>query len=247
MAERIIHNSSFFKKSSPFEHHGEIVVIGLGRFGTALADELTVRGHKVLAIDNDKDIVEQKRDDYFQVVSADTTQTKVLESLGVNDAMTAVVCIGNNIEASVLTTVNLVDLGIENIWAKAITDPHGQILNAVGAHHVVFPEAQMGVRVAHLVTGKLEDYMRLQIPELSESDQPDEDEFVLSQMIVPSRFAGRELGKAGIRAEHRVTVVCIRPKGGRFTYAEPGTILGPEDHIVVAGHPEDVERFADVR
>ena len=66
-------------------------------------------------------------------------------------------------------------------------------------------------------------------------------------MLVPARFAGSELGKAGIRAEHRVTVVCVRPKGGRFTYAEPGTILGPEDHIVVAGHPADVERFAGVR
>ena len=247
MAERIIHSKTFFSKGSPFEHHGEIVVVGLGRFGTALADELTRHGHKVLAIDNDKDLVEQKRDAYYPVVRADTTQKDALEQLGVGDAMTAVVCIGNHLESSVLTTLNLVGLGIRNIWAKAITDQHGEILKAVGAHHVVFPEGQMGVRVAHLVTGKLEDYMTLHVPELSDTDQTDDDEFVISQMLVPAQFAGSELGKAGIRAEHRVTVVCVRPKGGRFTYAEAGTILGPEDHIVVAGHPADVERFAGVR
>lgn len=216
------------------EHHGEIVVIGLGRFGSAMASTLIDMGHEVLGIDVDPVRVQQHAGLLTHVVEADTTDEATLRQLGVGDVVTAVVAIGADIEASVLTTGALVDLEVPNIWAKALTGQHGRILERVGAHHVVFPEAEMGSRVARLVTGALIEYFAL-----------DED-FVLVEMRVPQNLAGEQLGDTDIRARYKVTVVCIKPEGQAFTYAERATRLGKHDLIVVAGHRGDIERFARV-
>ena len=107
----------------------------------------------MLGIDDSEEKVQDHAGVLTHVVQADTTNQRALRQIGAADAMTVVVCIGTGIEASVLTATALVDLGVNNIWAKAITESHGRILQRVGAHHVVFPEAEMGARVAHLVTG----------------------------------------------------------------------------------------------
>jgi len=215
------------------QHRGEIVVIGLGRFGSSLASTLIEMGHEVLGIDFDEGRVQQHAELLTHVVQADTTSEKTLRQLGVGDAVTAVVAIGADIEASVLTTGALVDIDVPNIWAKALTQSHGRILQRVGAHHVVFPEAEMGSRVARLVTGALIEYFAL------------DDDFVLIETQVPRTLAGRKLGDTDLRAHFKVTVVCIKPEGQAFTYAESATVLGEHDLIVVAGHRGDIERFAD--
>lgn len=211
---------------------GEILVVGLGRFGSALANTLVEMGYDVLAIDGDAERVQDHAGTLSHVVQADATNERTLRQLGAADVRTAIVCIGSDIESSVLTTTALVDLGVGNIWAKAITAAHGRILSRVGAHHVVFPEAEMGARVAHLVTGAMLEYLDL------------DDDFVIVETVVPSSVAGTTLGDAALRAKHRITVVCIKPEGGSFTYAQSDTVLGPRDLIVVAGHRHDVERFA---
>ena len=247
MAERITRNVQNMldgMRGKRFEHSGEIVVIGLGRFGSALANELMRLGHPVLGIDRDAARVDEHKGQLTEVAEADTTSERALRALGVHEALTVAVCIGSGIEASVLTTALLVELEVKNIWAKAITSDHGRILSKVGAHHVVYPEAEMGERVAHLVTGKLEEFVRLNAADEVGTPIDPDNEFVISQMMVPSHVAGKTLAAAGIRNEFKVTVVCIQPEGGKFTYAEADTILGSEDHIVVAGHPDDVERFA---
>lgn len=215
-------------------HRGEIVVIGLGRFGSSLASTLIEMGHEVLGIDSDADRVQAHAGLLTHVVQADTTNEATLRQLGVGDAVTAVVAIGADVEASVLTTGALVDLEVPNIWAKALTQSHGRILQRVGAHHVVFPEAEMGNRVARLVTGALIEYFAL------------DDDFVLIEMRVPKNLAGMKLGDTDLRATYKVTVVCIKPEGQAFTYAESATTLGEHDLIVVAGHRGDIERFANV-
>ena len=126
-----------------------IVVIGLGRFGTAVAQSLVQMGKEVLAIDEDFDLVQRWADELTHVVQADSTDEEALRQLGVGDFDRAVVAIGADIEASVLTVLALAESGVADIWAKAITRKHGQILERVGAHHVVFPERSMGERVAH--------------------------------------------------------------------------------------------------
>jgi len=233
LADHILHNMlGGFRPN--VEHRGEIVVIGLGRFGSALAGTLIDMGHEVLGIDADEQRVQQHAGHLTHVVQADTTNEASLRQLGVADAVTAVVAIGADIEASVLTTGALVDLEVPNIWAKALTQPHGRILERVGAHHVVFPEAEMGNRVARLVTGALIEYFAL------------DDDFVLVEMRVPRNLAGKPLGDTDLRGKYKVTVVCIKPEGQSFTYAESATHLGEHDLIVVAGHRGDIERFADI-
>jgi trk system potassium uptake protein TrkA len=214
------------------QHRGEIVVIGLGRFGSSLASTLIEMGHEVLGLDADADRVQQHAEFLTHVAQADTTSERTLRQLGVGDAVTAVVAIGADVEASVLTTGALVDIGVPNIWAKALTQSHGRILQRVGAHHVVFPEAEMGSRVARLVTGALIEYFAL------------DDDFVLIETQVPRNLAGKKLGDTDLRAHYKVTVVCIKPEGEAFTYAESATELGEHDLIVVAGHRGDIERFA---
>ena len=232
---KIIHSMLSGFTQSRVEHRGEIIVIGLGRFGSALAGTLVEMGYEVLGIDFDDERVQEHSGLLTHVAQADSTSENALRQLGVADAVTAVVCIGTDIESSVLTCAALVDLGVANIWAKAITAQHGRILQLVGAHHVVFPEAEMGSRVAHLVTGALLEYISL------------DDDFVIVETAVPEQFTGLSLGDANIRAQYRVTVVCIKPEGAPFTYAERETVLGPRDLIVVAGHRADIERFAERR
>ncbi|MET0909290.1 MAG: TrkA family potassium uptake protein, partial [Ilumatobacteraceae bacterium] len=160
MADRILHHM-MHGLTQRVEHRGEVVVIGLGRFGSALALTLVEMGFEVLGVDADAVRVQEHSGSLTQVVQADTTSERALRQLGVADTVTAVVCIGSDIEASILTTAALADLNVPNIWAKAVTPAHGNILTRVGAHNVVFPEAEMGKRLARLVTGSLIEYVAL--------------------------------------------------------------------------------------
>jgi len=231
MSDRIIHSMFIGLTSERIQHEGEIIVIGLGRFGSSLAGTLVDLGYEVLGVDQSADRVQEHAGRLTHVVEADTTSVRALRQIGAADAVTAVVCIGTGVEASILTTTALVDLGVKNIWAKAITEPHGRILQRVGAHHVVFPEAEMGSRVAHLVTGQMLEFLAL-----------DED-FVIAELVAPPALIGVPLGESNLRAKYKVTVVCVKPSGGQFTYADRETVLSHSDLIVIAGHRADVERF----
>jgi hypothetical protein len=132
-----------------------VVVIGLGRFGGAVADSLVNLGHEVLGIDSNAHIVQDWSDRLTHVVEADATDTEAMRQLGVQDFSRAVVGIGTHLEASVLTVLTLAEIGVPEIWAKAISVKHGKILSSVGARHVIFPESEMGERVAHLITGRV--------------------------------------------------------------------------------------------
>ena len=233
MSEKII--QTMLRSISPdrIEHEGEIVVIGLGRFGSSVGHTLIEMGYEVLGVDANEQIVQDHSGALTHVVQADTTSPKALKQIGAADAVTVIVCIGTGIEASVLTVTALVDLGVKNIWAKAITGAHGRILQRVGAHHVVYPEAEMGKRVAHLVTGDMIEYVAL-----------DED-FVMVEMTAPPELSSVPLGESGLRDKYKVTVVCVKKPGQQFTYADRETVLTARDLIVVAGHRDHVERFAN--
>lgn len=233
MSDRIIHSMLSGLATSRVQHEGEIMVIGLGRFGSALANTLVGMGYEVLGVDFEEEIVQEHAGTLTHVVQADTTSERVLRQIGAADVITAVVCIGTDVESSVLTTSALVDLGVPNVWAKAITTAHGRILERVGAHHVVFPEAEMGSRVAHLVTGQALEYLPL------------DENFVIAEMTAPRELVGVALGNSNLRANYKVTVVCVKPQGEQFTYADRETVLSPSDLIVIAGHRADVDRFTE--
>jgi trk system potassium uptake protein len=210
-----------------------VVVIGLGRFGTSLALELSRLGQEVLGVDRSPKIVQQLSGSLTHVAAADSTDSEALRQLGVHEFRRAVVGIGTNLEASILTTSLLVDLEVPDIWAKAITRQHASILRRVGAHKVVLPEHDMGERVAHLVTGRMLDYIEF------------EDGFALVKTTAPGWAAGRPLGESRIRSRYGVTVVAIKRRGEEFTYATPDTVVRPGDTLIVAGRTEQAERFAE--
>lgn len=209
-------------------------MIGLGRFGAALATSLVALGHEVLGVDTDPAIVQRYSSLLTQTMEADCTDPEVLRQIGAAEFPCAVVGIGNGIEASVLTVAALADLDIGNIWAKAITEPHARILERVGAHHVISPEKEMGERVAHLVTGRMIDYLEL------------DPGFALVETTAPAELVDRSLTEVLFRSRYGVTVVCIKPAGGTFTYATPDTKIGEGDLLLVAGEAARAEAFANL-
>jgi trk system potassium uptake protein TrkA len=210
------------------------MVVGLGRFGASLATTLVAMGHEVLGVDTDPVIVQRFSTVLTQTVEADTTDVTVLRQLGAAEFPCAVVGIGTGIEASVLTVTALGDLGVPNIWAKAITEAHARILERVGAHHVISPEKEMGERVAHLVTGRMIDYLEL------------DPGFALVETAAPAEMVGRSLTELSFRSRYGVTVVCIKPAGSVFTYATPDTVIGEGDTLLVAGESRRAEAFANL-
>jgi trk system potassium uptake protein TrkA len=140
-------------------HEGAVLVVGLGRFGSALAEGLQRLGHEVLAVDMSTELVQEYSDRLTHVAQVDATSPAAMRQIGAHEFDIAVVAIGTGIEASLLSTGVLIDLGVREIWAKAITTAHGRLLERLGAGHVVYPERDTGQRVAHLLSGRLMDYI----------------------------------------------------------------------------------------
>jgi trk system potassium uptake protein TrkA len=214
------------------KHNAPVLVIGLGRFGAATAGELDRLDREVLAIDPDAALVQKWADRVTHTVQADARSIETLRQIGAEDFSVAVVAVGSSIEASVLITANLVDLKIPQIWAKAISQSHGKILERIGANHVIYPEAEAGERVAHLVSGRMLDFIEF------------DDDFALVKMYPPKPIRGIKLGESGVRSKYHVTVVGVKSPGKPFTYATADTIVSNHDLIIVAGTAADIERFA---
>ena len=209
-----------------------VVVIGLGRFGSSVAASLVNLGHEVLGIDSDERIVQDWADRLTHVVAADATETDALRQLGVHEFPRAVVGIGTNLETSVLSVLTLAELGVPEIWAKATSAKHGKILAQVGARHVIYPESEMGERVAHLITGRMLDYIEF------------DDGFAIAKVRAPREAVGRTLADIGLRSKWGVTVVGTKLPGQDFTYARPETVVPQGGILIVAGDTGKVERFA---
>ena len=214
--------------------HESVIVIGLGRFGTAVAQSLVRMGHEVLGVDESAERVQLLADRLTHVVQADTTSIEALTQLDVTSFDRAVVAIGSDVEASVLTVLALVELGVPKVWAKATNERHGKILEMTGAHHVVYPEAQMGERVAHMVTGKMIDYMEF------------DDDFAIVKTRAPAEIAGLSLEQSDVRQKFGITVVGVKRPKQDFTYARPETVVERDDLLIISGRIDLVEKFAAI-
>lgn len=215
---------------------GDFLVIGLGRFGGPLATDLVAHGYEVLGVDVDGRTVQSFARTLTHVVEADSTNAEAMRQLGATDFRTAVVAIGTDLEASILTASVLVDLGVERIVAKAISESHGKILERIGAHRVVFPERDMGIRVARSLAGRdVIDYMEL------------DPGFVLLETKAPRELVGKTLADAKVRSRYGLTVVSIKSPGQQATYATPETVPQDGDILVVAGETRKVEAFVQLR
>ena len=185
-----------------------------------------------MGIDQAAEPVHAWADLLTHAVQADSTNVMALRQLGVADFPHAIVGIGSDLAASLMTIMALTELGIKDIWVKALTTEHGQIATRIGAHHVVYPEADMGERVAHLISGRMMDFIEF------------DDDFAIVKMYPPAECVGFTLAESHVRSKYGVTVVGVKTPGEDFTYAQPDTTVGPRDTLIVSGHTDLLERFA---
>jgi trk system potassium uptake protein TrkA len=185
-----------------------------------------------VAVERDAALAETYLGKVTKIVQADAAQPQSMGHLKARSFQLAIVGIGSSVEASVLCAMNLVDAGIPTIWAKALTPEHARILERIGVHHVISPEAESGRRVAHLVNGKLMDYIEF------------DDGFAIVKMKPPQEAIGFTLGQSAIRSKYGVTIVGVKAPGHDFTYAVPETKVTAHDTLIVSGPTELIERLA---
>jgi trk system potassium uptake protein TrkA len=212
-----------------------VAVIGLGRFGGALAEELMASGTEVLGIDRDEEIVQSYNGVLTQVVRADSTKEEVLRQLAVDQFDRVVVAIGHDVQASILTASLLLHLKVPFVWAKAENEQHGRILRQLGVQRVIFPENDMGRRVAHLVRGAAMDYLEI------------EPGYAMAKIAAPALVRGVPLGQTSVRKTHGITVTAHKSAGQAWQNADNQTVLGEGDAILIVGPTDRVESFAQLR
>ena len=221
-----------FTEQFAFSKGDSVVVIGLGRFGSAVAKSLMGLGHDVMGIDRDPEPVQEWADLLTHAVQADSTNAMIMRQLGVADFAHAIVGIGTDLASSLMTVMALTELGIKDIWVKALTVEHGQIAQRIGAHHVVYPEADMGERVAHLISGRMMDYIEF------------DDGFAIAKVHAPMPIHNLTLAESHAREKFGVTVVGVKRANEDFQHATPSTRVLPDDLLIVSGPTRKVEQFA---
>lgn len=210
----------------------QYAVIGLGRFGSSLAKELIELGYEVLGIDKNEEIVNEMSSKLTYAVEADSTDEEMLRSLGIRNFDCAVVSIGDDIQASILTAILLKDLGVKMVVAKALSELHGKVLNKIGVDRVIYPERDMGVRVAHqLVSPNLLDYIELS------------DEYTIAELSVTRRISGHTLKELDTRARYGCSVVAINKRSGVIIAPTAEDVVEEKDIIIVIGTNEQIDDF----
>lgn len=210
----------------------DYAVIGLGRFGGSICKELSEVGKQVLAIDTSEVRIDQYKDIASYAVIADATNEKVLKELGIETIDHVIVAIGENIQASILTTVILTDLGIKKITVKAQNDYHERILEKIGAHQVIHPERDMGRRIAHsIISSNILDYLDLS------------DQHSIVEVKVGKKMIDRSLLDLNIRVNYGCNVVAV--KHGNAINVSPNADyrLQKEDILIVIGSNNDISDF----
>ncbi|MHB8919067.1 MAG: potassium channel family protein [Desulfocucumaceae bacterium] len=208
----------------------QFAVIGLGRFGSSLARTLAKMGYEVLAIDNDENKVEELAEVVTHTVQANALDEAVIKSLGLRNFDVVVVAIGQDIQSNILVTVMLKEMGVKKVVAKASTELHGKVLQKIGADIVVFPERDMGERVARwLVSNNIIDQINL---------SPD---YSLVELVAPSELVGKNLIESSLRKKYGITVLAIR-RGNEFIISpEPGQEIREGDILIVIGGNEKLK------
>ena len=213
------------------------VVIGLGRFGTAVATELCELGHEVLAIDASEESVQQVADRVTHAVTGDARDPAVLRALGVRNYDCAIVAVGDDVGNSALITLNLKDIGVKRVICKAQSHVHRKVLEKIGADRVVFPEHEMGVKLAQ----GLSSSNVLNFIELS-------DDFGIVELEIPKSWQHRSIRDLDVRAKHHVNIIAVRKGSTGMLDVAPGGdyLLEAKDAVVTLGRNEDINRLHDL-
>ena len=213
----------------------QFVVIGLGRFGKSVAITISELGHDVLAIDKNESAVHSVMNDVTQAVQADARDEETLRALGVRNLDVAVVAMGDDLEANILITLMLKEMGIPYVVAKAQSSQHGKVLEKIGADKVIYPEQDMGIRLAHnLVTSNVMDYIELS------------PKFSIFEIVASAQFVNKSLGELDLRAVYEINVIAIKRNEDDIIVA-PGanTVIEERDVLVIVGNKKILAKLPD--
>ncbi len=212
----------------------QFIVLGLGRFGSAIATTLVELGQEVLGVDNDEEKVDELKDKITQAVQADITEERALKELGVSNFDTAIVAIGSNLETSILVNMMLKEMGLKYIIAKAQNNLHAKVLEKIGVDKIVFPERDMGRRIANnLVTPNIKNYIEL---------EPD---YSIIEIEALPEFVNKILGQLDLQNKYGINVLAIK-RGTNFNISpQPKDIIKGDDFLIVIGETKRITELAD--
>ncbi len=209
----------------------QFVILGAGRFGSSVAIKLMDFGQEVMVVDSNEDTVQNLADKVTYAVQVDVTDENAIRSLGIRNFDTAVVTIGSNIQASILATLMIKELGIKTIVAKAQTEMHAKVLYKIGADRVVFPEREMGIRVAkNLTSSNVMDFIEL-APEYS-----------IVEIAPLSEWIGKSIIELDLRGKHGLNVMAIRKGPDINISVMPTNVIESGDVLIVIGHNENLKK-----
>lgn len=212
----------------------QFVVIGLGRFGTSVAKTLSSLGHDVLAVDKCESCVHEVMNEVTQAVQADAREEETLKALGVRNFDAAVVAIGDNIETNILITLMLKEMGVKNVVAKAQTALHGKVLSRIGADKIIYPEKDMGMRLAYnLVTANIMDLIEL---------SPD---YSIVEIKAPAKFWDKTLGELDLRAKYGISVIAIKKANNVVIAPGAEARIEEQDILVIVSKTEALGRLPE--
>lgn len=209
-------------------------VLGLGRFGTSVANALADMGFDVLAVDSDEEHISQLSESVTHAITGDVTNENLLKSIGIRNFDVAIVAIGDDIQNSILTTILLKEAGVPYIVSKAQNDLHARVLEKVGADRVVFPEKDMGIRVAH----NLSKTNVLDFIELSKDDS-------IMEIIPPQKWIGKSLKDARVREEYGISVIAIKKGASILVAPKPDYVICSGNLLVIIGSNRDIQKFQE--
>lgn len=209
-------------------------VLGLGRFGTSVANSLADMGFNVLAVDSHEENISQLSESVTHAITGDVTNENLLKSIGIRNFDVAIVAIGNDIQSSILTTILLKEAGVPYVVSKAQNDLHARVLEKVGADRVVFPEKDMGIRVAH----NLSKTNVLDFIELSKDNS-------IMEIIPPKKWVNQSLKDAHIRQESGISIIAIKNGNSIVVSPKSDYIIQSDDILVIIGLNRDIQKLEE--
>ncbi|MDF2541826.1 MAG: potassium transporter TrkA [Herbinix sp.] len=215
-------------------HHRSVIefgVIGLGRFGFALASTLAEAGKEVLVLDGNENKIKQIRHLTDNALVVRELTKEALEESGIQNCGTVIVCIGEKIDVSILTTLNVISMGVPRVIAKAISFEQGSVLEKIGAE-VIYPEHDMAIRLANrLISTRLMDYIALN------------DHMAIMELRLTKKIAGRTVLQSNLRKHFKLNIIAVEKEGKTTTDITPNLVLEENDSIVVVGKEENIKKF----
>lgn len=210
----------------------QFVVIGCGRFGQSVAIKLAEMGSEVMVVDENEEIIQSISDKVTYAVQADATDENAIKALGIRNFDVAIVTIGSDIQSSILVTLLVKEMGIKHIIAKAQNAAHAKVLYKIGANRVVFPEKEMGIKVAK---GLLSSNV-LELIDLAP-------EYSILEIKMSAEWIGKSLVEINMRRQYSISVIAIRRGDDIDINVEPDRVLLKDDVLVVVGHNKDLQKL----